>query len=102
MFQISRYFIDTSSFSAPDKNLSAPVKDLGAPVDQSLVHQLPDYLKQIVAALPQRNKELSLTENAILALCSYKALRSSELSAILGKSEKYLLRNFITPLRKSG
>lgn len=88
--------------SAPVAGLSAPVDDLSAPVDQSLVHQLPPHLKEKLGQLPQRIADPSILDEIIIELCNFKSLKSNELSGILGKSEKYLLRNFLTPLREAG
>lgn len=88
--------------SAPVKDLSAPVEDLSAPVNEALVHQLPPILKEKLAQLPQRISEASVLEEMILELCAWKDLSINELGGILGKTEKYLLRNFLTPLREAG
>jgi len=88
--------------SAPLSNLSAPPDDLSAPVDQSLLESLPEHLKLMVDNLPIRSSEPELIENTIIELCTWKPLKSIELAGILGRSEKYLLRNFITPLREKG
>jgi ATP-dependent DNA helicase RecG len=91
-----------NDLSAPVNDLSAPVNDLSAPVDQSLVHQLPEYLQIKIRNLPHRTLDTTLLKNVILDLCKWKPLKSSELVGIIGRTEKYLLRNFITPLRESG
>lgn len=88
--------------SAPVKDFSAPVEDLSAPVNEALVHQLPPTLKAKLAQLPQRISEASVLEEMILELCAWKELSINELGGILGKTEKYLLRNFLTPLREAG
>lgn len=85
-----------------NRNLSEPVENLSEPVDQALVHQLPDDIQQIVNDLPQRSNDPALLEAAILVICEYKPYKSVELSAILGRSEKYLLRTFLTRLREEG
>lgn len=82
--------------------LSAPVENLSEPVDQALVHQLPDDIQRIVNDLPLRSNDPALLEAAILVICEYKPYKSVELSAILGRSEKYLLRTFLTRLREEG
>ncbi|MDP3929236.1 MAG: ATP-binding protein [Bacteroidota bacterium] len=84
------------------KNLSEPVENLSEPVDQALVHQLPEEIQRIVNDLPQRSNDPALVEAAILVICEYQPYKSVELSAILGRSEKYLLRNFLTRLREEG
>ncbi|MBU6158703.1 MAG: putative DNA binding domain-containing protein [Bacteroidetes bacterium] len=89
-------------FTAPVEELSAPVEDLSAPVDQALVHQLPKELLNMVEALPVRVSDPTIMQEVILQLCAWKPLKSSEMVGILGRSEKYLLRNFISPLREEG
>jgi len=86
----------------PAQDLSAPPEDLSAPVDQALVHQLPPELLSMVQNLPIRSSDPTIIQGVILALCAWKPLKSAEIVGILGRSEKYLLRNFITPLRESG
>jgi ATP-dependent DNA helicase RecG len=88
--------------SAPFEVLSAPVEELSAPVDQALVHQLPPELLKMVENLPVRISDPTIMQEVILQLCAWKPLKSSEIVGILGKSEKYLLRSFITPLREAG
>ena len=106
-----RYWEDVSSknlsapannLSAPVDDLSAPVDDLSAPVDEALVHQLPEELRVKLGQLPQRISDSSILDEIVIELCAWKSLKSNELSGILGKSEKYLLRNFLTPLREAG
>ncbi|WP_299250363.1 ATP-binding protein [uncultured Cytophaga sp.] len=91
-----------NTFSAPVDDLSAPVDDLSAPVNQDLVHQLPLNLQEIVKNLPVRIIDATVLQDVVLQLCTYKEFKSAELAGILGRSEKYLLRNFITPLREAG
>jgi ATP-dependent DNA helicase RecG len=54
----------------------------------------------IVQLGKRTNKEA--IEEVIFTLCNYKEMKISELSAVLGRSDKYLLREFITPMRESG
>lgn len=95
--------IQTKPIDNETLGFGTPVsEDLSAPVDQSLVHQLPVEIQRIVYDLLTRSSDPSLIEDAILVICEFKPHKSSDLSAILGKTEKYLLRNFIIPLRESG
>lgn len=90
------------SLSAPVQAVSAPVQDLSAPVDQGLLHQFPAELIQLVKQLGRRTSNKEEVEKVIHALCSFKDLKISDLSSILGRSDKYLLREFITPMREAG
>jgi ATP-dependent DNA helicase RecG len=40
--------------------------------------------------------------DVIVKLCAWRELRAYEIADLLGRSEKYILRKFITPLRESG
>lgn len=91
---------NTAEFQASSD--SALVENLSAPVDKALVHQLPEDIQRIVNDLPQRSNDPALVEAAILVICEYQPYKSVELSAILGRSEKYLLRTFLTRLREEG
>jgi ATP-dependent DNA helicase RecG len=91
-----------AGLSAPVSGLSAPVPEVSAPVDEALVHQLPADLRGKVEQLPQRISDITQLTEVILELCSWKSLKSNELSGILGKTEKYLLRNYLSPLREAG
>lgn len=91
-----------SELSAPVSGLSAPVPDLSAPVDEELIDQLPEYLQEMIAQLGKRTNNKEAVEEVIFALCEWKEMKISELSAVLGRSDKYLLREFISPLRDSG
>jgi len=88
--------------SAPVDDLSAPVEGLSAPVDEVLLHELPPDLIEKVKNLPGRITDPEMLGNIIISLCAWKPLKSSDLVGILGRTEKYLLRNFITPLREAG
>jgi ATP-dependent DNA helicase RecG len=91
---------NTIEFEA--NSTSAPLENLSAPVDHALVHQLPKEIQVIIKDLPQRSNDPALLEAAILVICDYKPYKSTDLSAILGRSEKYLLRSFITRLKDEG
>ena len=95
--------------SAPVPNLSAPVPDLSAPVKETnfvlkdrLMHQLPIELKELVHLLGKRTNNKETIEEIISALCDWKSMKLLELSAVLERSDKYLLREFITPMREAG
>lgn len=85
-----------------DTKTGEPLENLSEPVDPALVHQLPDDIQRIVNDLPQRSNDPALVEAAILVICEYLPYKSVELSAILGRSEKYLLRIFLTRHREEG
>jgi ATP-dependent DNA helicase RecG len=90
------------SVGAPVDSASAPVDSASAPADENLLRQLPPDLFEQVKGLSNRVNDPTVLENIILKLCAWRPLRSADLVSILGKTEKYLLRNFITPLREAG
>ncbi len=88
--------------SAPVPKLSTPVSELSAPVDKELINQLPQQLQEMIGQLGKRTGNKEAVEEVIIALCARKEMKISELSAVLGRSDKYLLREFISPLREEG
>jgi ATP-dependent DNA helicase RecG len=91
-----------SDLSTPPGDLSTPPGELSAPVDTELINKLPPALKEMVVNLGKRTNNKEVVEEVINSLCSWKEMRISELSAVLGRSDKYLLREFITPMREAG
>ncbi len=87
--------------SAPPPGLSAPPPDDTAPVDETLLASLPKMLQGKIEALPERINDSQMLRGLILELCDWRPLKAAELSGIIGRSEKYLLRNFIAPLREA-
>lgn len=124
------YYIPNSAFMAPESHLSTPVEPLSAPpallsapvellnapvpvplvasnedilaVDETLVHQLPQPIREKVEQIGKRSNNREAIEEVILAVCGWKTMKISDLSKVLGRTDKYLLREFITPLRDSG
>lgn len=94
--------LDKTFLSVSPSELNAPVEDSITPVDLKLKNTLPDILRVKIDFLPDRINDQSILKELLIELCAWRPLKSSELSGLLGKSEKYLLRNFISPLRESG
>lgn len=88
--------------NAPVTDLSAPVQELSGPVKKPLVDQLPDNLKQMVQALGQRQKNKEALRPVIFELCNWKPQSLQQLSDILQKQPKYLLRTYIQPMMAEG
>lgn len=89
--------------------LSTPVpfenigeNELSAPVNDPLVHQLPENLQHEIRQLSVRVSNPAVIEEIILKICRIRPYKLSEISGILGKSDKYILRNFVTPMRDAG
>ena len=89
---------DNKDHSAPPQDHSAPPQDHSAP---PITEQIPDDIKAEINALGTR-ADRNKVKSIVLKLCNWKELRSVELAEILGRSEKYDLRTFITPLRAAG
>jgi ATP-dependent DNA helicase RecG len=94
--------------SAPVPPVSAPVPPVSAPVPRenrsaknALLHELPGDLQELVTHLGKRSNNRDEVEQVIYSLCSWKPLKLIELSQILDRSEKYVLREFITPMRET-
>jgi ATP-dependent DNA helicase RecG len=88
--------------TAPPHELTAPPDELTAPVNRQLFNELPPKLQALINELPERINNPAILENVIIQLCDWKSMNLSELSSVLGRTEKYLLRTFIAPLRESG
>jgi ATP-dependent DNA helicase RecG len=63
--------------------------------------QIPPHLAEMIRLLGKRTPDREKLIDAILKLCSWKALTMKQLSQILGRNEKYMF-GFVTPLRESG
>ena len=85
----------------PVDDLSEPVGDLSEPVRLSLVNQLPAKVAEKLPIYTGRIANKTELEEFICELCSIKEFSINELSLMLNKGEKYLLFNFIKPLRES-
>jgi ATP-dependent DNA helicase RecG len=102
--------------STPPQNLSAPVQDLSTPVQylsapvlietepvrEDLVNQFPPNIKEKLTEYTGRTSDKEHLKAFICELCSVRELSVKQLSIILTKREKYLLHNFIKPMREEG
>jgi ATP-dependent DNA helicase RecG len=88
--------------SAPVPDLSAPVDEAETPVDESLVHQLPLDIQERITRLGKRATNKQDFEHIIEDICQWQPMKISKLSSMLGRSDKYLLKEFITPMRELG
>jgi ATP-dependent DNA helicase RecG len=98
--------LDSSNLasSSTDKDLSSEL----ARVDPSnladnltLLGQMPQVLRQVVENLGQRANTEELS-NAIVKLCQWRDLSSSELAIILNRNQVYLRNNYLNRLIKLG
>lgn len=88
--------------SEPVEDLSEPLKDLSEPVRLALVNQFPKEIQDLIPYYTGRIGNKEELENFVCQLCSFKECSIAELSMILNKGEKYLLFNFIKPMREQG
>lgn len=110
------YYIAGKKLSTPPQNLSTLVQELSAPpqehsepvqkesepVREDLVNQFPPEIKEKLAVFTGRTSDKALLKEFICELCAIRELSVKQLSILLTKSEKYLLHNFIKPLREDG
>jgi len=113
---VNRLSAPPYSLSAPVNQLSAPPYFLSAPthlhnaaptfpekIDKvELLSKMPKKLQQKIAQLGKRASKKEIMEEVILLLCAWKPQKISELSALLERTDKYLLREFIGPMRRGG
>lgn len=85
-----------TNLSALPTNLSALPFDLSALPEDSL-GKLSNLMDQI-NNLPKRINDKSLISELILQLCEIHTFKLNELALIIGRSDKYILREFIKPL----
>ena len=100
--------------SAPVAVTSAPVADTSAPVEKvndsirtfsNLTSDEIELLSRVVEeieSLPKRIDDKDVINRLIIRLCSIDSFKLRELSIIFGRSDKYLLREYISQLLKSG
>lgn len=81
--------------SALPSELSAPPLELSAP---PLENDIPAELKQLIESLGKRTNDKEKITNVILQLCAHKPMKSKVIAHVLGKTEKYIFREFLKPL----
>lgn len=104
----------STKLSAPATVTSAPVADTSAPVEKvndsirtfsNLTSDEIELLSRVVEeieSLPKRIDDKDVINRLIIRLCSIDSFKLRELSIIFGRSDKYLLREYISQLLKSG
>lgn len=85
--------------SLGDAVLSAPPQTLSA-LPQTL-SALPQEIEDAINNLGLRSN-LEDVQKVVVKLCQWKPLKSTEISSILKKSEKHVLRSYIQPLKEKG
>jgi ATP-dependent DNA helicase RecG len=78
----------------------------GSPIDKdsepNYLDQMPDNLRNAVKGLGERAKDRQKVDSVILMLCQWRELSSSDLAAILDRSQVYLRRNYLNRLIGTG
>lgn len=95
------------NLSGPPQGLSGPVPKLNGPAPEDgqgydLLYGLPKELAERVTSLGRRVLDPSIIRNLILDLCEQHAYTLDELSILLKRKDKYILEEFITPMRLEG
>ena len=110
------YYVPGNNLSTPPQELSAPVQGLSTPpqehsepvhietepVREDLVNQFPLDIKEKLTEFTGRTSDKEQLKDFICELCSIRDLSVKQLSILLTKTEKYLLHNFIKPMREEG
>lgn len=65
---------------------------------QSLLNKLPENVKTKILELKKREADIGKVKTVIKELCSLRAYRLVEISALLKKQENYVSRNYIKPM----
>lgn len=87
---------EEDNLSAPPIDLSAPVTNLSAP--PKIKEDIPNAIIEQINALGKRTNDKEKISSIILQLCVNKPMKSKVIASVLGKSEKYILREFLKPL----
>ena len=88
--------------STPPPDLSEPVHIESEPVREDLVNQFPLKIKEKLEEFTGKTSDKEKMKNYICELCSVRELSVKQLSILLTKQDKYLLHNFIKPMREEG
>jgi len=89
-----------TGINEPLNDLNEPVPGLIEPVRNRLLNQLPVELRELVEQIGKRTSDEEKISNTILALCSWQPYKLSEIAAIIGGGDKYILYNYVKPLRE--
>ncbi|QKJ61742.1 ATP-binding protein [Flavobacterium sp. M31R6] len=60
-----------------------------------LEDDIPSELKQLIESLGKRTNDKEKITDVILRLCAHKPMKSKTIAQVLGKSEKYIFREFL-------
>jgi ATP-dependent DNA helicase RecG len=74
----------------------------GKDISRLSEENIPASLNEKIKNLPNHVTNPDVLSKLIIELCAWRPMRSIDLARLLNRSEKYLLRKFINPLRKEG
>lgn len=88
--------------SGPPQALSGPpISPTKGKLD-ALLEEIPEDLRNKLLSLGKRISNQEVLRNIILDLCKFRPYSIEELSLLLNRKDKYLLEEFIIPLRQDG
>lgn len=95
---------DLLRLMTPPQGLITPPQGLMTPLPEVIEppQDIPEHLAEKIKNLGQRTSNRQDLEAILLEVCSIRPHTLSQLSQLLARDEKYLLRHFLQPLRKSG
>ncbi len=82
-----------------------PLSDQLLPLSDQLLplsDQLPLQIWEKIVQIGKRSRNKELVKDVICDLCEWRPLSLRQLSEILGRNDKYLLENYVMPLREEG
>ncbi|GAA4808730.1 ATP-binding protein [Olivibacter ginsenosidimutans] len=90
--------------SAPPQSLSAPPQSLSAPVTidyKAVAAKIGEQTLKKINKLPKRTSDPLIIEDVIVDICEKSYFKASEFALLLGRSEDYVKRKFLTPMINS-
>ncbi|WP_164123055.1 ATP-binding protein [Sphingobacterium sp. xlx-130] len=109
--EIEAFSAPVDTLSTPVRDASAPVQDASAPVQDastpvhaeyaSIMARLEKKTADKINNLPVRVSDPLVIEEVIAEICSTDHFKASEFALLLGRSEDYVKRKFLTPMINS-
>jgi ATP-dependent DNA helicase RecG len=85
----------SESLSTQSEGLSTQSEGLSR---ESLLAELPDSLRQEIAELGQRSRDVGRIESIILEICALRPWSLQELATVTGRNRHYLRHSYLKPL----
>ncbi|MCF1713175.1 putative DNA binding domain-containing protein [Flavihumibacter sp. RY-1] len=90
------------ALSGPPSALSGPPQASSEVTFDALLEEIPENLRNRIISLGKRISNPDVLKNIIIELCKFRPHSLEELSILLQRKDKYLLEEFIIPLRQEG